>query len=136
MTGSSVVQESLQSSVAVMNMNQLALAYAALGCYVLLLGGGYGPKSRNVCAALAFVSVAAFVCMSSPWENGVILVALGIAAIGAFVAAVWVMSAAFGLRSIAHDERQPAALTVQDSAVCVTEPAAPRGHAPVPVRTA
>ena len=45
-----------------------------------------------------------------PWTNGIILVAIGVAAIGAFVVAAWVISAACvgpSRRAVAGGEPQP-----------------------------
>jgi|SRR5450755_1866184 hypothetical protein len=106
-----------QHSVESMGFTELALAFAALGCYCLVLNGSMGTQGRAVAAACAALAAAAFAASTDPWTHGVILMALGVAAMGVFVAAVWMLSALCGVTVRAA--RKP---------VRGTAPAALQGH--------
>ncbi len=99
----------LQHSLAAMGLAEMALALFCLICYCLVLNAALSPNVRCVAGALALVAAAALVVATEPWTNGFILVALGVAAIGAFVLAAWAVSAACGLAAEAEESR-PAAL--------------------------
>ena len=127
---------SLQHSVATMGILELALALFALVCYCLMLNGSLGAKARTIagaCAALAAVGLAA---LADPWMNGVILIAIGVAGIGAFVIAAWGISALCGFTG------RPATLAVvEDSlpekdSLPQTVPAALRAHPHTPAHPA
>lgn len=87
----------LQQSLAGMGFSELGLALTALGCYCLAFNGSLGARARLISAACAVLAAGGFVAMTDPWVNGVILMTLGIAGIGMFVAAVWALSAACGV---------------------------------------
>ena len=87
----------LQHSLAAMGLAEMALALFCLICYCLVLNAAVTSRVRSVAGVLAVVAATALVAATDPWTNGVILVALGIAAIGAFVVAAWLISAACGL---------------------------------------
>lgn len=87
----------LQHSLDGMGFAELGLAFAALGCYGLVLNGSLGVRARSIAAGCAVLAAAAFAASTDPWMTGVILVALGVAATGVFVAVVWAISALCGL---------------------------------------
>lgn len=87
----------LQQSLAALGFLQLALAFGALGCYALILNGSLGTRARTTAAGCAALAAGALAALTDPWMNGVILIALGIAGIGAFVVAAWSISALCGL---------------------------------------
>jgi hypothetical protein len=96
----------LHQSLAAMGFLELALAFIALACYALVLNAALGPTGRTVAAATAAVAAGGFTVMTDPWMNGVGLIAIGIAGLGVFVAALWAVSAA--CRAAALAMQQPA----------------------------
>ena len=88
---------SLQDSLAAMGFIELGLALLALCCYALAFNGALGLQVRTIAAAAAFAAAGAFAAFTDPWVHGVILIAIGIAGMGAFVAVVWGLSAVLGL---------------------------------------
>ena len=97
--------EGLQHSLAGMGFIELGLAFVALCCYALALNGALGANVRTIAAALAAFAAAGFSIATEPWVNGVIFVAIGVAAMGLFVACAWLVSALCGLSA-----RRPEAL--------------------------
>ena len=114
---------SLQDSLAAMGFTELGLALAALGCYALAFNGGLTLQVRLSAAGIAFLAAGAFAAFTDPWVHGVILIAIGVAGMGLFVALVWALSAAFGLGQRGGREALPAMLP--EEAAPVGEPAAP-----------
>ena len=88
---------SLQDSLAAMGFIELGFALLALCCYALAFNGALGLQVRTFAAAAAFVAAGAFAAFTDPWVHGVILIAIGIAGMGLFVAVVWALSAVLGL---------------------------------------
>ena len=83
----------LQQSLAAMGLAEMALALFCLICYCLVLNAAVPPKVRRVAGPLA-VAAATLLAVATEPDHRVILVAIGVAAIGAFVVAAWVVSAA------------------------------------------
>ena len=88
---------SLQDSLAAMGFIELGFALLALCCYALAFNGALGLQIRTFAAGAAFAAAGAFAAFTDPWVHGVILIAIGIAGMGLFVAVVWAMSAVLGL---------------------------------------
>jgi len=88
---------SLQDSLATMGFAELGLALLTLCCYALAFNGALGLQIRASAATVAFIAAGAFAAFTDPWVHGVILIAIGVAGMGLFVAVVWGLSAAFGL---------------------------------------
>ena len=88
---------SLQDSLAAMGFIELGLALTALSCYALAFSGALRLKIRGSAACTAFVAAGAFAALTNPWVHGVILIAIGVAGMGVFVAVVWGLSAMLGL---------------------------------------
>lgn len=95
--------ESLQTSLAAMGFVELALAFVGLACYALALNGLMSPRARWIASGLFVVAGGAFAAFTTPWTNGIILVVVGVAGMGAFVALSWVISVACGFRRGARD---------------------------------
>ena len=72
-----------------MQPEQYVLAFLFLGSYAFALGKLFERRGRTVCAALAFVAAVGFIACCSPWEQGVMLVALALVGIGAFSGSAW-----------------------------------------------
>lgn len=87
----------LQDSLALTGTLQLGLAFTALCCYALALGGIFSPNVRLFSAFASVASACGLAASIHPWTNGVILAAVGMAGMGVFTAAVWVLSAFCGL---------------------------------------
>jgi hypothetical protein len=98
----------LQNSLAAMGFIELALAFIALGCYCLILNGAIGTRARSVAAGSAGAAALMLVVLTDPWMNGMILVAIGVAVIGIFVALAWALSAACGFGALRQAEPAPA----------------------------
>lgn len=102
---------SLHHSLAAMGFWELALAFLSLTCYALVLNGALGSSTRLWAGVSAALAAASFAALTDPWMNGVILVAIAVAAVGAFVFAAWLISLACGLAS----EREPVPWTVEEA---------------------
>lgn len=102
MTESGDLQHSLSAAT---GFAELGLAFLALACYCLAFNGALGAQARLIAATTAMLSGAGFAIAVDPWMHGVVLLALGIAVVGAFVGAVWAVSAACGL--VARRVRAP-----------------------------
>ena len=98
---------SLQDSLSAMGFIELGLALTALCCYALAFSGALRLKIRGSAACAAFLAAGAFAALTHPWVNGVILIAIGIAGMGIFVAIVWGLSVALGLGNRGSREALP-----------------------------
>ena len=121
----------LHHSLAAMGFWELALAFGSLICYALVLNGALGGSARLSAAIGAALSAAAFAALTDPWTNGVILVAIGIAAVGAFVFAAWLISAICGLAG--QRAREPVPWVVEEP---VPAPAQVRARPATPAHSA
>ena len=129
----------LQDSLAATGTVQLGLAFAALCCYAVALSGIFSPNARLFSAFASLASAGGLAASIHPWTNGVILAAVGMAGMGVFTAAVWVLSAFCGLAG----RRAPRSLPVTAAgpftdAVPVNAGGSPRVRSPrhAPVRPA
>ena len=87
----------LQDSLALAGTLQLGLAFAALSGYAIALSGIFSSSTRLFSALASVASAGGLAATIHPWTNGVILAALGMAGMGFFTAAVWVLSVVCGL---------------------------------------
>ena len=87
----------MQDSLALTGTLQLGLAFAALSCYAIALGGIFAPNVRLYAALASLASAGGLAASIQPWTNGVILGAIGMAGMGFFTALVWIVSALCGL---------------------------------------
>jgi hypothetical protein len=128
--------EGLQQSLAGMGFIELGLAFLALCCYALALNAALGAHTRTIAAALAALAAAGFSVVTDPWVNGVIFVAIGVAAMGAFVACVWIVTALCGL-SVRRPEVLPLPGTEAGDLPAPTSPAPLRPSGPArPIHSA
>jgi hypothetical protein len=74
-----------------MNAVQYVLAFVFFASYAYALGEFVGTRGRWVALAAALASGGGFAALTDPWEEGVVLVALALAAMGVFVAVVWTL---------------------------------------------
>ena len=88
--------DGLQYSLAGMGFTELALAFVALTGYALALNGALAARTRWRAAWAAMLAAVAFCVFANPWVHGVVLVVLGVAAMGLWVAAAWAISALCG----------------------------------------
>jgi len=124
---------SLQDSLAAMGFTELGLALTALCCYALAFNGALGVQLRLKAAGAAFLAAGAFAAFTDPWVYGVILIAIGVAGMGLFVAIVWGLSAAFGLARRGAGVPIPE-LMPEEQAAPASDPAAPAHDPASPVR--
>ena len=89
--------ESLHSSLEAMGFQELALASTAVAGYAVALNGLFSARSRAYAALLALAAGAGFAASMSQWIEGVMLMALMVAAMGIFVGIVWTLSVLCGL---------------------------------------
>lgn len=89
--------EGLHSSLESMDFQGLAFAFVAIAGYTVALNGLFSARSRGWGALVAVVGGIGFAATMSEWIEGVMLIALMIAAMGLFVGIVWTLSALCGL---------------------------------------
>ncbi len=87
----------LHSSLEAMDFSELALAFIAIAGYAIALNGLFSARSRGYGAVLALAAAAGFAASLGEWIDGVMLMALMVAAMGLFVGIVWTLSALCGL---------------------------------------
>ena len=91
-------------TLAAMSLVQLLLAFAGCMGYALAQGGLLARRGRRWAGAAALGAAAAFTMLANDWTAAIMLVAFGVAGIGLFVAATWMLS-----RSVLT-QSQPAAV--------------------------
>jgi hypothetical protein len=72
-----------------MGPEQCLLAFVFLGSYAFAMGELVEARGRRVAVASALGAALAFIVLSDPWEEGVMLVALAFVGMGVFTGAVW-----------------------------------------------
>lgn len=83
----------VNNSLQTMGLVQYLLALLFLMSYPLALTSFAGPRGRLHAGLLAVAAAIGFIGFTSPWEHGVLLVAMAVLAIGAFSAVVWLLDA-------------------------------------------
>ncbi|HJW11707.1 MAG TPA: hypothetical protein VJ598_07970, partial [Albitalea sp.] len=86
------------------------------------LGRWFGPRGRQRAALAALAAAIGFAAMTTPWIDGAMLMTLAVAALGLFIAAVWLLShvlapAGVGGPPTIADAVQPETVAVRTSAV-------------------
>ena len=79
-------------SLAAMSLLQLLLAFMGCMGYALAQGGLLAPRGRQFAGTTALVAAAAFTMLANDWTAAIMLVVFGVAGLGLFVAAAWVLS--------------------------------------------
>jgi hypothetical protein len=82
----------LGDSLERMSFMQLLLLFGFVTCYVLALGGLFGPTIRLRSAALALVQAVALAALTDPWVHGALLVVFVVAGLGLFVLLSWLLA--------------------------------------------
>jgi hypothetical protein len=98
----------LDDSLRAMGFVQQLVAFLFLASYTLALGGLL-PDVRGRVRAWCFsgAMALAFVALTRPWVNGALLVAFSVAALGVFIAVVWILSAVLEMRRRAMETAAP-----------------------------
>jgi hypothetical protein len=89
--------QSLALLLTEMGFAQLALAFLVVASYSLAINGSFGASLRTAAGSVAFAAGIAFAALTPSWVSGVTFLALVVAAIAAFAAATWLLSAMLGL---------------------------------------
>jgi hypothetical protein len=111
---------------------QLLLAFIACIGYGLAQGGLLGPSGRRRAWVASLVGAVGFVLLGAEWMQAAMLVAIAVAGLGSFTAAVWLVCRLLGM------QREPAALLAAPAAgqAASMSPDATRPHINRPVASA
>ena len=108
-----------------MSLLQLLMAFVACIAYTLAQSGLVASRARRLASVSALVAASGFVVLSGTWAYSVVLVAVAVAGIGAFVASAWLLGRVFRPapapvvptgEALASPEPDPAAAGVPSSA--------------------
>lgn len=100
----------IKASLDAFGVEQQACVLVFLMSYPLAIGALLEPKGRRIAGAIAGASAVVFVVMTDPWMHAVLLMVLGVAGIGVFIAAVYVgdcVSRRIALRGMALPNADP-----------------------------
>ncbi len=86
----------LNSTLENMGSLQLVLALLFLGAYAMVLGGFVEGSAQAAAGAMAMLSAAAFIALTTPWVHGVLLTAFVVVGMGLFIATAWVVTTLAG----------------------------------------
>lgn len=89
--------QSLALLLSEMGFAQLALAFVVVAAYSLAINGSLDANLRTGAGSIAFAAGVAFAALTPWWVSGVTFLALVIAAVAAFAALAWLLSALLGL---------------------------------------
>lgn len=81
----------LDRQLPALQLPQLLLLLVFLGAYAAAIGRILGPRGRARAAALAALSAVGLCVAIQPWTVGVLLLAGGVAAVGAYVLATMIL---------------------------------------------
>jgi hypothetical protein len=76
-------------SLEAMGVEQYLMAFLFLGSYTMSLSQFSGAQGRRYAVGAALGTAMAFIARSDRWENGLLVVAFALIAIGGLAAAVW-----------------------------------------------
>ncbi|HEX6705939.1 MAG TPA: hypothetical protein VF169_14340 [Albitalea sp.] len=107
-------------------MEQYLLAFLFLFTYAFALSDFTGARGRLYAVLAALASAIAFAARTDPWENGVLVVAFALVAMGLFSAVVW------GTWVLLERRAAPARIVTLRHAPEWSAPAQ-SGHAPLPL---
>jgi len=85
------VMSELRSTLDAIGVEQQVCVFAFLMSYPLTLGALLESRGRRIAAGIAAVSVVCFGFFTDPWFHAVLLVALGIGAVGVFIVTVYIV---------------------------------------------
>jgi hypothetical protein len=123
----------LSDSLERMSFMQLLLLFGFVTCYVVALGGLFGPTTRLRAAALALLQAVGFAALTDPWVHGALLVIVVVAGVGLFVMLSWLLARLLAPRSIPLPPQRLADATGEagDAEALLSNPQAQRpGDAP------
>jgi hypothetical protein len=86
----SVIGE-IRVSLDAIGYEQQAFLFGFLASYPLAIGGLLAARGKRYAGYTAAVSMIGFALMTDPWIHGVLLVVMVLAAMGAFIAAVYAL---------------------------------------------
>jgi hypothetical protein len=89
--------QSLALLLSEMGFAQLALAFVVVASYSLAINGSLDATLRTGTGSIAFAAGVAFAALTPSWVSGVTFLILVIAAVAAFAAGAWLLSALLGL---------------------------------------
>jgi hypothetical protein len=92
----------INTSLQAMGVEQYLMAFVFLASYSLALSQFIGSRGRLYAALAAVVSAIAFARFTDPWENGVLVIAFTLVAMGLFAGTVWALWAVFGWSHTHH----------------------------------
>lgn len=101
--------ESLRANLESIGFVQLLLLFAALIAYGVALGEAFPGVVRSIAAATGVLAAAGFSATAPGWADGVVLLALAVAMVGAFGGATWVLARLLGVDA----PRRPASAGVE-----------------------
>lgn len=84
--------DSVRASLGSMDLVQLVLLFAALVAYALALGEAFPARVRGAAAVAALAAAAGFAAATPHWADGIVLLAVAVALLGAFAGAAWTMA--------------------------------------------
>ena len=81
------------SSLDAMDVEQYLFAFVFLMSYSIALSRWAGPRARGSALAAALAAAGGFAAITDPWEQGVLVMAGAVVAVGAMSAAAWLLCA-------------------------------------------
>lgn len=84
--------DDIAASLHKLNLAQMLLAWAFVGCYALALGGMLGAAGSLRSAAGALTSAVFFCVFADNWVHAALLVMCAVGGMGLFVAAAWTLA--------------------------------------------
>ena len=113
----------LGDSLERMSFMQLLLLFGFVACYVLALGGLFGPTLRLRAAVLALLQALAFTALTDPWVHGALLMVFVVAGLGLFVLMSWLLARVLAPRPL-HLPPEPQAEAAPDTTAPPSQPQA------------
>ena len=84
--------DSVRASLGSMDLIQLVLLFVALFAYGLALSESFPARLRGAAAVAALAAAAGFAAATPRWADGIVLLAVAVALLGAFAGAAWVLA--------------------------------------------
>jgi hypothetical protein len=116
------------SSLDAMEVEQYLFAFVFLMSYSVALSRWMGPRARGTAAAAALAAAGGLAAVSDPLEQGVLVMAGAVVAVGAMSAAAWLLCAV-------AERRHAVPMAVEPQAELETTTTSPRPAAVGPRQT-
>jgi hypothetical protein len=81
------------SSLDAMDVEQYLFGFVFLMTYSIALSRWVGPRARGSAVVAALAAAGGFAAVTDPWEQGVLVMAGAVVAVGAMSAAAWLLCA-------------------------------------------